>query len=93
MTYQTHSNEAPHLAYPYGKDAHPVNDEEILAAVLNALHHNTGVPSEHLRAEVKGGHVTLTGAVGQDYERDLAERAVKNAPGVTKIDNNITIEH
>jgi osmotically-inducible protein OsmY len=86
----TQSRERAHLEYPYGQDGQASNDEEILAAVLNALHHNSGIPSEHIRAEVKGGHVVLCGVVCQDYERALAEQAAASAPGVTKVENHLT---
>ena len=73
MTNILHRDPA-HLDYPYGHDGHPTTDDEILAAVLNALHHNSGVPSSHIRADVKDGRVTLTGIVCQDYEMTLAEQ-------------------
>jgi osmotically-inducible protein OsmY len=77
------------LAYPYGR----VNsDEEVLAAVLNALHHSSGVPHERLRVEARLGRVVLSGVVKQDFERRLAEQAAVSAPGVVEIANEITLE-
>jgi len=80
--------DSAHLQYPYG-DA--TNDEETLAAVLNALHHHSGVPSDHIRAEVKQGVAVLSGVVREDYEKTLAEQAAASAPGVSKVQNNITL--
>jgi len=80
--------ERAHLQYPYGEAS---NDEEILAAVLNALHHHSGVPSDHIRAEVKHGVAVLSGVVCEDYEKTLAEQAAASAPGVSKVENNITL--
>ena len=85
--------EPAHLDYPYGHDGQPTTDDQILAAVLNALHHNSGVPSSHIRADVKDGRVTLTGIVCQDYEMTLAEQAAASAPGVKHVANHITREN
>jgi osmotically-inducible protein OsmY len=77
------------LAYPYGRVS---RDEELLAAVLNALHHNSGAPHDRLRVEVRNGRVALSGVAPQDYMRGLAERAVASVPGVVEIANEITLE-
>jgi len=77
------------LEYPYGDAS---DDEGILAAVLNALYHNSGVPSEHIRAQVKDGRVILSGIVCQDYEKRLAEQAAVASPGVKAVMNNIQLE-
>lgn len=88
----TNSNERAHLEYPYASQVHACDDDEILAAVLNALHHNSGIPSDHIRAQVKDGHVVLSGVVGQEYERALAEQAAATPPGVVEVTNKIALE-
>jgi hypothetical protein len=35
---------------------------------------------------------TLTGAVGSWLQREAAERAAANAPGITTVDNRIVVE-
>lgn len=77
------------LEYPYGRVS---TDEEVLSAVLNALHHNSGIPQDKVRAEVRRGHVVLSGVVDQEFERSLAEQAVATAPGVTEVTNEIKLE-
>jgi osmotically-inducible protein OsmY len=77
------------LAYPYGAVS---SDEEVLAAVLNALHHSSGVPHARLRVEVRSGHAVLSGVVQQEFERSLAEQAAATAPGVIEVTNEITLE-
>ena len=77
------------LAYPYGQVS---SDEEILSEILNALHHNTGIPQERVRVEVRGGHAVLSGVVCQDFERTLAEQTAMTAPGVVDVTNQITLE-
>jgi osmotically-inducible protein OsmY len=40
---------------------------------------------------VKGNTVTLAGHVQSWHERDAAERAAMHAPGVTRVENLITV--
>ena len=75
-------------SYPYSPQS---ADEQLLATVLNALHHNTGVPQDQVRVEVRGGHAVLTGVVDEAFQRDLAEQTVATAPGVVEVTNRITL--
>lgn len=77
------------LPYPYGK---ATRDEEVLAAVLNALHYHSGVPLERVRVEVRSGRCVLSGVVAQDYQRELAERTAATADGVAEVENLISLE-
>ena len=81
-------NNEGQLAYPYGQAS---TDEEILASVLNALRHNTGVPQERVRVEVRRGKAVLSGEVEQEFERELAERVAATTPGVVEVENEITL--
>jgi osmotically-inducible protein OsmY len=76
------------LCYPYGTTS---NDEEILSGVLNALHHNSGVPQDRVRVEIRRGRAVLSGVVEQDYERTLAEQIAATAPGVQEVINEIRL--
>jgi osmotically-inducible protein OsmY len=78
-----------HLSYPYGDAS---SDEEILSEILNALHHNTGVPQERVRVEVRNGHAVLSGVLEQEFERELAERIAQSASGVVKVTNEIALK-
>lgn len=42
--------------------------------------------------DVEGNHVVLTGKVGTDIEKDLAENIVKGVDGVEKVNNNIVVD-
>jgi osmotically-inducible protein OsmY len=81
-------NDSGHLPYPYGETS---RDEEVLAWVLNALHHQTGVPLEQVRVQVSGGRCTLSGVVAHDYQRGLAADAVASTDGVVEVLNNISL--
>jgi len=77
------------LPYPFGGAS---TDEQILTEVLNALHWHSGVPNDQVKVEVKHGHVTLSGIVAQQLQRDLSERIASEAPGVLQVTNMIKIE-
>lgn len=74
--------------YPYGRIT---GDDEVLAEILNALHHNCGTPTERIRVEVWRGHAVLSGVVEQEFQRSLAENIAASAMGVVDVTNLITL--
>jgi osmotically-inducible protein OsmY len=70
---------------------HKRSDSEIAGAVQSALKWDVVTPSS-VTAEVQNGAVTLAGQVGWNYERDAAERAVRNLTGVVCVYNAITLK-
>jgi len=81
--------ETQQLPYPYGK---ATRDEEVLAAILNALHYHSGVPLERVRVEVRQGHCVLSGVVAQEFQRELAEKTATSVEGVVQVENVISLE-
>jgi len=81
-------NDTGFLPYPYGEASH---DEEVLASVLNALHHQSGVPLEQVRVQFRGGRCVLSGVVAHDYQRALAVDAAAATGGVSEVTNNISL--
>ena len=81
--------ETRQLPYPYGK---ATRDEEVLAAVLNALHYHSGVPLERVHVEVSQGRCVLSGVVAQDFQRALAEKTAASVEGVVEVENGISLE-
>jgi osmotically-inducible protein OsmY len=67
-------------------------DEEIAAAVVNALKWNWSVPSGRVHVEVRQGIVTLEGDTDYQYQRSAAERAVRFLTGVKGVVNVITLK-
>ena len=84
----TATKDAGHLSFPYGQVS---GDEEVLSGILNALHHNTGVPQDQVNVKVQNGHAVLTGVVAEPFQRELAEQIVATAPGVVEVSNQITL--
>jgi osmotically-inducible protein OsmY len=60
--------------------------------ILTALHRNADVDARHITVAVSGDTATLTGTVGTWLQRDSAERAAANAPGIAHIDNRVTVQ-
>jgi osmotically-inducible protein OsmY len=60
--------------------------------IVEALHLSADLDARHIVANVSGDTVTLTGIVGTWLQRDVAERAAANAPGIRHVDNQITVE-
>lgn len=72
--------------------AHRRSDTEIAEAVGNALEWHSLVPHELIRAKVEKGHVTLTGEVDWDFQREHAVSAVRMLTGVVGVTNEITLK-
>ncbi len=66
-------------------------DELIRLETLNALHWDLAVPRNHVRVEVRRGHVTLTGVVERAYSKACAERDARETPRVTGVTNRIVV--
>lgn len=62
--------------------SHERTDTEIARAVRDALESDVVVPDTQIRSNVSRGWVTLESEVRAWHERDAAERAICNLPGV-----------
>jgi osmotically-inducible protein OsmY len=66
-------------------------DSEIAQAVRHALEWDVIVPDIQIRSTVSQGWVTLEGEVSTWHERDAAERAIRNLPGVHGVIDEIHV--
>jgi len=67
------------------------NDDELTAAVAEALEFDEFVPDRKIRFTVVRGKVTLEGDVESAWEREDAARVVRHVAGVDAIDNRIRV--
>ena len=64
---------------------------DIQKRIVHALHRSADVNAKQIEVKVDGDIVRLTGTVGSWLQREAAERAAGSAPGITHVDNRITI--
>jgi osmotically-inducible protein OsmY len=60
--------------------------------IVKALHQNADVDARHITVTVSGDTATLTGAVGTWPQRESAERAAANAPGIARVHNRLVVQ-
>ena len=60
--------------------------------IVKALHHNADVDARRIGVTVLGENVTLTGTVATWLQRESAEQAAANAPGIAHVDNRIVVQ-
>jgi osmotically-inducible protein OsmY len=67
-------------------------DPEIARDAVQSLQSYVSLPADKLKVTVKNGWVTLEGTVDWQYQKNLAESAVKHLRGVLGISNNIEVK-
>jgi osmotically-inducible protein OsmY len=67
-------------------------DPEIARDAVHELESHVSIPSDKIKTIVKNGWVTLEGMVDWQYQRALAESAVKKLKGVMGVTNNIQVK-
>jgi len=68
-----------------------VSAVDVKSKIENALKRSAETDAKHITVETAGGNVTLRGYVSSWAEREQAEHAAWAAPGVTKVEDFITI--
>jgi osmotically-inducible protein OsmY len=101
VDWQFQKTEADHIVHKLSgvvdvvnevRVASPVHAYEVKDKLEKALQRSAEVEAARITVETEGGKVILNGKVKAWYERDIAERAAWSAPGVTEVQNRITIE-
>lgn len=67
-------------------------DPEIARDVIRELESHISIPADRIKATVKNGWVTLEGNVDWQYQKTLAESAVKGLRGVLGVTNNVEVK-
>ena len=65
---------------------------DVRRRIVQALHQNADVDAQHVLVTVTGETATLTGSVGSWLQREAAERAAADAPGIRAVDNRLIVE-
>jgi len=66
-------------------------DERIEASAKQSYVFKTYLKEDAVKIESKNGAVTLTGTVAEASHKSLAEDTVESLPGVTSVDNQLTV--
>ena len=69
-----------------------ISTSDIQIKINSAFHRSATIDSAKIKAEVIDGKVTLRGKIRSIAEKEDAEKAVWNAPGITSVDNKLEIE-
>ncbi len=69
-----------------------VAEADVSKEINRALHRNADLEASHVKVDVSGGKVTLSGNVKAWHERKLVEDAVWAAPGVTQVVDNLRVD-
>lgn len=67
-------------------------ERDVRHRIVEALHRNADLDARRIRLTVTGDCATLTGTVESWLQRETAERAAADAPGIRVVDNRIAIE-
>jgi osmotically-inducible protein OsmY len=65
---------------------------EVKSKIAAALKRSAEVDAQRITVETKNGTVLLKGSVRSWFEREEAEKAAWAAPGVSKVDDRITVQ-
>jgi osmotically-inducible protein OsmY len=71
---------------------HLRGDAEIAAAAETALRWHALVPHDRIQVTVEKGWASLKGEVDWQYQREAAEKAIRNLTGLIGLSNNITLK-
>jgi osmotically-inducible protein OsmY len=67
-------------------------DPEIARDAIRVLESHVSIPSDQIKVTVKNGDVRLEGTVDWEYQKNLAQSAVKKLRGVTGVVNKIEVK-
>ena len=68
------------------------NDADIVKAAIDTLKWTMFVPYEQIKVAVENGHLTLSGEVSYNYQKERAQIAVQDLFGVNYFTNNIKVK-
>jgi osmotically-inducible protein OsmY len=72
--------------------ASPAAGKDLRRRITQALYRNATLDAQRIDVTVGDGVARLTGTATSWLQRDAAERAAFDAPGITTVDNQIIVE-
>jgi osmotically-inducible protein OsmY len=73
--------------------ARPEVQHDVHRQIVKTLHRNADIDAGHIAVEVAGHTATLNGFVGSLQQRESAEWAAANTPGICEVVNHLTVRH
>jgi osmotically-inducible protein OsmY len=67
-------------------------EREVEDGVVKALARYADIDARQITVTVSGDRAILTGSVGSWLQRESAERAAADAPGIARVENRIVVE-
>jgi len=67
-------------------------ERDVRHRIVEALHRNANLDAHHITVTVVGTKAILEGTVSNWLQRESAERAAADAPGISQVENRITVE-
>jgi osmotically-inducible protein OsmY len=66
-------------------------ERDVRHRIVEALHRNANLDARHIAVTIAGDKAILTGNVGTWLQRESAERAAADAPGIARVENRIVV--
>ena len=66
--------------------------KDVQYKIAAALHRNAQIVAKNIKVSVEDGKVRLDGKVRSWRERDIAETAAWSAPGITRVEDNLSVD-
>jgi osmotically-inducible protein OsmY len=67
-------------------------ERDVRHRIAEALHRNANIDARHITVAVSGDKAVLTGSVATWLQRESAERAAADAPGIASVENRIVVQ-
>jgi osmotically-inducible protein OsmY len=67
-------------------------ERDVRHRIVEALHRNANIDARHITVTIADDKAILNGTVGTFLQRESAERAAADAPGIVRVENRIVVE-
>jgi osmotically-inducible protein OsmY len=67
-------------------------ERDVRHRIVEALHRNANIDARHITVTIAGDKAILNGTVRTFLQRESAERAAADAPGIARVENRIVVE-